>query len=61
MSQQTLHLAAAITAIVSGWAVIRLARAMSFHGVGLEDGGGYTALLIAALTINLAAVTVALS
>jgi hypothetical protein len=54
-------LIALLVAAASGWAVIRVARLMSFHGVGFEDGGGYTALLLVALTVNLAAVSVALS
>ncbi len=53
-------LAAVIIATLSGWAVIRIARKMTFEGVGIEDGGGYSALLITALMINLAAVSIAL-
>lgn len=55
------QLVAMLTAAASGWAVIRIARKMTFEGVGFEDGGGYTALLIAALMINLASVAVALA
>ncbi len=56
-----LQLVAVLTAAASGWAVIRIARKMTFEGIGFEDGGGYTALLITALMINLAAVAVALT
>lgn len=54
-------LVAVTVAVVSGWAVVRLARRMAFEGVGLDDGGGYVALLLVAVTVNLAAVAVALS
>lgn len=50
-----------LIAACSGWGVIRIARRMSFDGVGFSDGGGYTALLIAGVMINLGSVTVALS
>ncbi len=56
-----LSLVALIVALLSGWAAIRLARKMTFEGVGIEDGGGYTALLLTALMITLAAASVALS
>ncbi len=55
-----LQLVAMLTAAASSWAVIRIARKMTFEGVGFDDGGGYTALLITALMINLASVAVAL-
>jgi len=56
-----LRLVATPVAALSGWAVVRITRKMMFDSVGFEDGGGYTALLMAALMINLGAVAVALA
>jgi hypothetical protein len=56
-----INVIAMLVAALSAWAVLRVARKMSFEGVGLDDGGGYTALLMAGVMINLASVTVALA
>lgn len=56
-----LHLAAMLIAAGSAWGVVRIVRKMTFESVGLEDGGGYTALLMAGVMVNLIAVGVALS
>ncbi len=61
MLVQHIKLAAMLVAAVSGWAVVRVGRKMVFEGVGVQDGGGYSALLMAAVMINLGAVSVALS
>ena len=61
MMLEHVQLVAMLVAVVSGWATIHVARAMTFQGVGLQDGGGYAALLIVTLSINLAAVTLAIS
>ena len=61
MVVEHMKLFAMLVAAVSAWVVIRVVKKMSFEGVGFEDGGGYTALLLAAVTINLGAVSVALS
>ncbi|RDI75164.1 hypothetical protein Gocc_0962 [Gaiella occulta] len=52
---------AALVALVSGWAVIRHCRAMLHSGVSLEDGGGWTAVILAETVVCLTAVAVALS
>jgi hypothetical protein len=54
-------LIAALIAAVSGYAVVRTARAMVDGGIGVEDGGGWAALLIAEVCCSFAAVAVALS
>jgi hypothetical protein len=56
-----LHLVAILVAAGSAWAVVRIVKKMTFEGVGFEDGGGYTALLVAGVMVNLIAVAVALS
>jgi hypothetical protein len=56
-----LTLVAMLVAASSGWATVRICRKMTFEGVGFEDGGGYTALLLAVVMIHLGAVGVALS
>jgi hypothetical protein len=58
---ENIKVIAMLVAAVSGWAVIRVGRRMVFEGVGVQDGGGYSALLMAAVMINLGAVSVALS
>ena len=61
MIVEHVRLFAMLIAACSGWAVVRVAGRMGFEGVGLADGGGYAALLLVGVMINLAAVTVALS
>jgi hypothetical protein len=56
-----IRLVAAAVALISGWATIRITRLITFQGVGIEDGGGYTTLLLVVLSVDLAAVAVALS
>ena len=53
-------LLAALVAAASGWAVVRTGRAMMNQGIGLDDGGGWAALLIAEVCASFAAVAVAL-
>jgi len=54
-------LIAALVAAVSGYAVVRTARAMVDGGVTVDDGGGWAALLIAEVCCSSAAIAVALS
>ena len=48
-------------AVGSGYAVVRTGRSMTAAGVGLEDGGGWTALLIVEVLCSLAASAVAMT
>jgi hypothetical protein len=43
------------------YAMLRHARQMMFEGVGLSEGGGWAALVLAEFTVSLAALAVALS
>ncbi len=54
-------LIAALVASISGYAVVRTGGAMMRSGVSVQDGGSWTVLLILEMTVNLAAVGVALS
>ncbi len=57
----TQSLLAALVAALSGFAVVRTGKAMMRDGVGIQDGGGWAALLIAEVFVNVTAVAVALS
>ena len=57
----TQTLVAALIAAISGYAVVRTGGAMMRSGVGVQDGGSWTVMLILEMTVNLAAVGVALS
>jgi hypothetical protein len=57
----TMSQIAALVAAISGYGVVRTGRAMMRAGVGVQDGGTWTVLLTLEMTINLAAVGVALS
>jgi hypothetical protein len=57
----TRSLIAALTAAISGFAVMRTGRTMMRNGVELQDGGGWAALLITEVCVSFAAVGVALS
>ncbi len=53
-------LIAALVAAVSGFALVRTGRTMMHQGIGIEEGGGWAALLIAEVCCSFAAVAVAL-
>jgi len=57
----TKSLLAALVAAISGFAVVRTGKAMMHDGIGIQDGGGWAALLIAEVCVSCAAVGVALS
>ena len=57
----TTSLLAALVAALSGFAVVRTGKAMTRDGVGVQDGGGWAALLIAEVCVNFTAVAIALS
>jgi len=57
----TKSLVAALVAALSGFAVVRTGKAMMRDGVGIQDGGGWAALLIAEVCVSFTAVAVALS
>jgi hypothetical protein len=54
-------LIAALIAALSGYAVVRHGRKMMHEGIGLEDGGGWTAILIAEVLCCFSAVAAALA
>ena len=54
-------LIAAIVALTAGYSMLRHASRMLHDGVGVGDGGGWTALIIAEFMIAFAATAVALS
>lgn len=49
----------AFVALATGWALVKQARAMLFDGVGVQDGGGWTAVVLAETMVFLVAVGVA--
>jgi hypothetical protein len=57
----TVSLIAALVAAISGYTVVRTGRSMMGAGVDIQDGGTWTALLILEITVNFAAVGVAIS
>lgn len=57
----TRSLIAALIAAISGFAVVRTARAMMRTGVEVQDGGGWAAILITEVCVSFTAVAVALS
>jgi hypothetical protein len=52
---------ASLIAAGTGWAVVRHGRARPHNGIGLDSGGGSTALILAETTACCAAVAVALA
>ena len=54
-------LIAALVAAISGYAVVRHGRKMIHEGVGLEDGGGWTAILLLEVLCCFSAVAAALA
>jgi hypothetical protein len=56
-----LALIAALVAATSGWGVVHHGKALMHNGVGLQDGGGWTALILTETMISLSAACVALS
>lgn len=61
MILEHIGLFATATAAASAWAAVRTGRKMQFEGVGIQDGGGYAAILLTAVVIHIAAVSVAIS
>ena len=57
----TKSLLAALTAAISGYAVVRTGKAMMRVGIDMQDGGGWATLLIAEVCVSFTAVAVALS
>lgn len=57
------HLAAvaSLVALVSGWGLIHHARSMLFNGVGVQEGGGWAALILAETMVFLVSVAIALA
>jgi hypothetical protein len=51
---------AVVVALGTGWATVKIARKTIFDGVGVEDGGGWAALLMIAVGVTLAAAGLAL-
>jgi hypothetical protein len=54
-------LIAALIAALSGYAVVHHGRKMMHEGIGLEDGGGWTAILITEVLCCFSAVAAALA
>jgi hypothetical protein len=57
----TASLIAALVAAVSGFAVIHHGKALMFHSTSLQDGGGWTAIILAETMISLGAAAFAIS
>jgi hypothetical protein len=57
----TLSLVAALVAAVSGWGVVHHGRALMFNGTTLQDGGGWTAIILTETMISLGAAAFAIS
>jgi len=49
-----------LVAVAAGYAMIRHARRMLHEGVGLEDGGGWTAVVVTEFVIAMSGVALAL-
>jgi len=54
-------LIAALVCALSGWLAVRHGRQMLRSGVSMEEGGGWTALLLTEFMISMAAACVAIS
>lgn len=52
-------LVAAPIALMTGWGLIHQARSMLFHGVSVQEGGGWTAIILAETMVFLVAVGIA--
>ena len=53
-------LVAMLVAVTGGYAMIRHARQMLHEGISLEDGGGWTALVLTEFLVAMSGVAVAL-
>jgi hypothetical protein len=54
-------LIAALVAALSGWGVIHHAKTLMHNSIGLQDGGGWTALILVESMISLGAAAFAIS
>jgi hypothetical protein len=57
----TVSLIAMLVAAISGWGVVHHGKALMFNGTTLQDGGGWTAIILVETMISLGAAAFALS
>jgi hypothetical protein len=54
-------LVAIVVAVAAGWGVVHHGRALMHDGTTLQDGGGWTALILTETMVSLAAAAFAIS
>lgn len=57
----TIALTAALIAALAGWGVIHHGKALMHHGTTLQDGGGWTAIILTETMVSLGAAAFAIS
>ena len=54
-------LTAMLIAALAGWGVVRHGKALMHHGTSLQDGGGWTAIILTEAMVSLGAAAFAIS